>query len=200
MITLLKTGYWKILQLFYANKSFKLHFREIARKTKLHEPSATRFLQKIEEEGLLKSQKDGNLKKFFIKKNKRTYLIFALFDIERFERLPDLRKKAIHYYFDKLREKPVFVILFGSTAKETYTKDSDIDILIVTNRHIETKEAEKETDALTSMRISTFQIEYGEFLRELKLRQDPLVQSALNSGYPLINHIFYYEVIHNERL
>src|SRR3989338_7605806 len=38
MMSLIKPGYWKILQLFYNDKSAKLHLREIARKAKLHEP------------------------------------------------------------------------------------------------------------------------------------------------------------------
>ena len=90
--------------------------------------------------------------------------------------------------------------MFGSTAKETYKEDSDIDILIVTNRKIQIQEAEKEADALTGIGISTFQITYHGFLQELKLKEDKVVQSALNTGYPVINHISYYEALYNERL
>ena len=57
-------------------------------------------------------------------------------------------------------------MLFGSTAKETYKEDSDIDILLVGNKKIQTKEAEKEVDALTAIRISTFQMTYKEFITE----------------------------------
>ncbi len=200
MITILKSGYWKIMQLFYRQKTIKLHLREIARQTGLHEPSVTRFLRNLEANQILVSEKDGNLKKFSIKKSKTTYLLFEGFDIENFEKLPSIRKKAIQTYLDKLTEKPVFAILFGSTAKETYKEDSDIDILLVTNNKISVKIAEKEADALTTIKFSTFQINYADFIVELKLREDKVVQSALQSGYPLINHIQYYEVLHNERI
>ena len=53
MITLLKSGFWKIMQLFYKDKTARLHLREIARLTKLHEPSVTRFLNSLEKDQIL---------------------------------------------------------------------------------------------------------------------------------------------------
>lgn len=200
MITILKSGHWKIMQLFYKEKGVKLHLREIARRTKLHEPSVTRFLHSLEKESILSAEKDANLKKYSVKKSKMAYLLFEMFDIEKLERLPANRKNAIQYYLEKLPEKPVFAILFGSTAKETYAEKSDIDILIVVNKKVEAKEAEQEADALAGIKISTFQIRYEDFLKELKLKEDKVVGSAINTGYPLINHISYYELVYNERI
>ena len=200
MITILKSGYEKIMQLFYKDKTVKLHLREIARQTKLHEPSVSRFLSSLEKDQILKSEKDGNLKKYSVKKGLRAYFIFEAFDLERFEKLPSIRRNAIKTYLDNLPEKPVFAVLFGSTAKGTYKQDSDIDILIITNRKISAGKAEKEADALTAMKISTFQMTYKDLLIELKMKEDKVVQSAINSGYPLIDHIQYYEVLYNERI
>ncbi len=194
MITLLKPGYAKIMRLFYLEKSIHLHLREIARRTKLHEPSVTRFLSQLEKEGILKSQKDANLKKYTIQKNKKTYAVFELFDIEKQEKLPRMRKRAIAYYLNTLPEQPIFIQLFGSTAKETYKEDSDIDLLLVVNKKIATEDAEKYVDAQTGIRINTIQIKFNDFLKEIKLKEDNVVGSALATGYPLINHLFYYEV------
>lgn len=196
MVTLLKSGYWKIMRLFYSSRNTRYHLREIGRQTGMHEPSVSRFLKHLEKQGLLKSEMDGNQKKFSIINSKKTYLIFEHFDIERFEKLTSLRKKAINLYLDKLSQQPIFAILFGSTAKETYTKSSDIDILLVTNKKVSTKEAKKEVNSQTALKISTFQIEYKDFLIELKMREDKVAQSAINSGYPLINHIRFYEVLY----
>ncbi len=193
MITILRSGYAKIMRLFYADKAARIHLREIARRTKLHEPSATRFLSSLEKDQILRSEKDGNLKKYSIKKAVRTYFIFEAFDLERFENLPSIRRNAIKTYLDTLPEKPVFAVLFGSTAKGTYHENSDIDILIITNKKIPTENAEKEVDALTAKKISTFQITHKEFVAELKMKEDKVVQSAISTGYPLINHIQYYE-------
>ena len=196
MITILKPGCRSIMHLFYKNKAARLHLREIARQAGLHEPSATRFLKALEKEGILKSEKDGNMKKYSVKSAKRAYLIFEMFDIERLESLPFIRRNAIKQYLDSLQEKPVFAVLFGSTAKGTYREDSDIDMLIVTNRKIDASGAEKEAEALTAMRISTFQMALKGFLTELKLKEEHVIQSAIASGFPLINHIAYYEALH----
>lgn len=200
MITLLRSGYGKIMRLFYKDKTAKLHLREIARQTELFEPSVSRFLNNLEKDRILKSEKDGNLKKYSIKRAIRAYFLFEAFDLERFEKLPSIRRNAIKTYLENLPEKPVFAILFGSTAKGTYKEGSDIDILLVTNNKISAEKAEKETNALTAMKTSTFQITHKDFLTDLKMKEDKVVQSAINSGYPLMNHIQYYEALYNERI
>lgn len=199
MLTILRPGYGKIMHLFYRNKSLNLHLREIARQTELFEPSAYRFLNGLEKENILKSKREGNLKKYSVRNSTRAYFIFEAFDLERFENLPEIRRKAIKIYLDYLTEKPAFAILFGSTAKKTYKEESDIDILLVTNKKVNAEQAEKEANALTAMKISAFQINYKKFLTELKMKDDKVVQSAINSGYPLINHLQYYEVLYDER-
>lgn len=200
MITIINQGFLRILEIFYKDKSRKVHLRKIARIAKLHEPSVTRYLNSLESDGLLKSEIEGNLKQYSIQKNSKIYLIFETFDIERFERLPNIRKNAVNAYLGKLQEKPIIAVIFGSTAKETYSGISDVDILLIVNKKVETKEAEREADALASIKISTFQISYKDFLMELKLKEDKVIQSALQTGYPLTNHILYYGVLYNERI
>ncbi len=200
MLTILKPGYAKIMHLFYKDKTVKLHLREIARQAGLFEPSAYRFLNSLEKEVILKSERDGNLKKFSVRKGIRAYFIFEAFDLERIEKLPSIRRNAINTYLDNLPKRPIFAILFGSTAKETYNETSDIDILLVTNERIMAKDAEKEADALTAMKISTFQVSYNKFLTDLRMKEDKVLQSAITSGYPLIDHIHYYSLLYDERI
>lgn len=199
MLNIVKKGYKDILRLFYTDKA-QFHLREIAKKTRLNENSAYRFLNKLEKEKILKSRKQGNMKLFSLRKNKLVYAILAFFDIEKYEKMQHIRKTAISYYLKSLPKQPVFAILFGSTAKETSREDSDIDILIITNEKIDTKQAEKVADAQSAQRISTFQMDYNHFLKELKLSEDPVVQSAVKTGYPLLNHIRYYEAINDEAI
>ncbi len=52
-------------------------------------------------------------------------------------------------------------MLFGSTAKGAYKEGSGIDILIITNKELSAEKAEKETDALTAIKISTLQTTYN---------------------------------------
>jgi len=194
----MKSGAWRILRLFYNEKNARIHLRDIARKAGLNENSASRFLGQMEKGGILASEKDGNLKKYSLKKSDNVFVLLSVLDVERLSKLPSIRRNAISYFLNALSEQPLFVLLFGSTAKGIYTKDSDIDLLLVINRRIKTEEAEKQAEAQTAIRISPIQITYKDFLKELKMKQDHVIQSALNTGYPLTNHIMYYGMYYNE--
>jgi len=200
MTTLLKSGLHKILSVFYRRKNAKIHLRELARETNLYGQSISRYLRELEKKKILRSEKEGNLKQFSLHANARVYALLTQFDVEKMQQLPLQRKNAITTYLKALPVPPIFAIVFGSTAKETYKDDSDIDILIVTNSILNASTAEKEADALTGIKISTFQITFNDFKRELKLKDDKVFQSAAETGYPVMNHIHYYEVIQHERV
>ena len=94
-----------------------------------------------------------------------------MLDLEKFNKLPSIRRNAAKYFLDALPEKQVVALLFGSTAKGIYTKDSDMDMLLIVNRRIKTEEAEKQAEAQTAVKISPVQITYSNFARELKLKR-----------------------------
>ena len=200
MTTLFKPGIIKILSVFYRNNNKKIHLRQLSRETKMYGQSITRYLKELEKNNILHSEREANLKQYKLRNNKSVYSILTMFDIERFEKLPDIRKNAIDNYIRKLDETPIFIVIFGSTAKETYTQNADIDLLLITNNKVNAKEAEKEADAINAVKISTFQITYKDFIKELKLKEDNVIQSALSTGYPILNNIYYYEVLQNERI
>jgi len=195
METIFKTGYNKIINLFYSEKFVKIHLREIARKTKLNENSVSRFLNQLEENNILKSEKEGNLKKYFISKNKLVFSLFSILDVEKFEELPVLRKNAVNYLLDRLNIKPLAVILFGSSAKGNFSKNSDIDLLLIVNEKIKTKIAEDYSESQTGIKINILQVNYKDFVNELKIKEDKVIQSALETGYPIFNPLFYYQEV-----
>ena len=162
--------------------------------------SISRYLNELEKKKVLKSEKEGNLKQYSLLQNQQVYAVLTMFDVEKTQKLPLLRKNSINTYIKALPLPPIFAVVFGSTAKETYNEESDIDILIVTHAKIDTSKAEKEADAINAMKISTFQITFEEFKKELKLKEDKVIQSALETGYPVLNHIYYYEILQNERI
>ena len=185
------------MHLFYDNKNGSFHLRDIARKSKLNENSASRFLNELEKNGLLCSKREGSLKKYSIVKNKETFAVFSIFDIEKFEKLPALRKRAVDIFLQKLENPPIFALLFGSTAKENFSHKSDIDILLVFPAKNDTSKAESEAEALTGLKIQCVQLKYKDLMSELKLKEDAVIQSALHSGYPIINQVYFYEVVYN---
>ncbi|MFW6378891.1 MAG: nucleotidyltransferase domain-containing protein [Nanoarchaeota archaeon] len=196
MKTIFKPAYWNILEVFYMNKNTPVHLRELSRRVGLQEGPLTRHLNKLVEEKILTSEFEGNLKKFSLKRSVIPR-IFTVFDIQRFEDLPYIRKNSVKFYTSALKEKPVLLIVFGSTAKGTHKKDSDIDIIAVFNRNIDTSEARRKAEAQTGVRISEFQMSYDEFKLELKLKNDQVIQSGVETGILLFNHLFYYEELYD---
>ncbi len=82
MKTIIKPAVWKIAKLFYSNHNSALHLREIARKTKMNESGISRHLNNLVKQQILRTSKEGNLKKFYITK-KQIPNIFPLFDEEK---------------------------------------------------------------------------------------------------------------------
>ena len=191
MRTLIKDVYWRILKEFYQNRNTCLHLREISRKIKLDQSALTRHLAALTTSGILIFKVEGNLKKFSI--NKR-YIknIFPLYDEEKLESLPLLRKNAIKFFVQELEEKPVLIILFGSTAKKTFKDESDADIITIFNKKTNTKKAREYAEAQTGITISEFQMTYWKFIKELKLKEDKVIQSGIETGFPIYNNALYY--------
>lgn len=197
MKTIVKPAAWKILELFYRNRNQPMHLREISRKAGISESPIFRQLGIMEKDKILRSSPEANLKKFSVNKSKIPE-IFSIFDNERIKSLPLLRKNALKSYIDSLETKPIFLVLFGSTAKGGLRPDSDMDILEIFNAKTSTSSAAKYAESQTSIRIQAVQMTFKAFVEELKLKKDAVVQSAVETGFPVFNQKYYYEVLLNE--
>ena len=195
MRTLIKDAYWKVLKEFYRNRNTPLHLREISRKIKLDQSALTRHLKNLTRNRILVFKEEGNLKKFSVNKG-YTKNIFPLYDEEKLESLPLLRRNAIRFFMQKLEEKPVLAIVFGSKA--TFTEESDVDIIMIFNKKTDTGKARTYAEAQTGIKISEFQMTYKDFTREIKLKEDHVIQSGIEIGFPIYNNSLYYEVLNNE--
>lgn len=194
MRTLVKPQYLAILRALYNAKNTPQHLRELARQTKIRESAISRHLEQLEKLHILLHIKEGPLKKFYIR---RRYIpqTYPIFDKERIEKLPVIRRTTLEQYIKNLKEKPIFLILFGSTAKSSFSDASDIDILEIYNRKTDTREAKRDAD----IDIQTFQLTFNEFIKELKNRREPVVQAAIETGIPFFNEQYYYEVLLDAR-
>ena len=162
----------------------------------MNESTASLHLNNLVKESIMKHVSEGNLKKFYVSKSSIPE-IFPLFDQERLEKLPLLRKNAIKWYIKSLENKPVILIVFGSTAKGSFKEDSDLDLFEVFSIKKYTK-AEKLVEAQTEVHIQVFRLSEKDLLNEIITKKDKVLQSALNSGFPAFNQKYFYEVVFNE--
>lgn len=187
MITIIKPQYLKILRLFYPDNK-PLHLREISRRIGLKESATSRHLNNL---SILDSYQEANLRKFKIKEPSIKD-IFPIFDKEKLNNLPILRKNAIYEYIKKSKHKPLLLIIFGSTAKDTYKKESDIDIFEINNKN--NKEVKEQVEAITGIKLQIFRLTQEQFYKELKQKQDHTIQSAIKTGFPVFNREFFYQI------
>lgn len=192
-------GKEKILACFYRNRSKELYFSEILRETKLTPNTTLKHLKNLQNSKLVASHKKiGNTFYRINAQNPQLYSLFSYFDYGRFNALPSERKRAINAFLDKLTTRPLLALLFGSTAKGTFSKVSDIDILLVYNKK-ESKDTKlrEDIEAVTGVMIQTFIIDFDSFKEQLLTEDDAVITHAIKTGFVLAGFdVFYREALH----
>ncbi|MGE0792785.1 MAG: nucleotidyltransferase domain-containing protein [Candidatus Woesearchaeota archaeon] len=91
-------------------------------------------------------------------------------------------------------KNPFFIaILFGSYAKNTQTKNSDIDLCIIHNNEIELKNILNKLAIHPKIEIQSFH--HLEFVQMLKIKEFNIAHEIYEHGIILKNIELYYEVI-----
>lgn len=142
-----------------------IHKRELSKQLKLGMPSIDYGLKKISK--LLKQKKSGNQINYFLDYSKEE-LTPSLGTVEhsRFEKLPAKVKLSISDFLKELEEKPIVAVIFGSYARGNYTKNSDIDILLVFQKIDNSKKIEntaKKISMKTNTQLNPIYLNYNEF-------------------------------------
>src|SRR3989344_9439126 len=174
-------GKEKMLECFYKNRQIELYFSEILRETKLTQNTTLKHLKNLHHSNLIISiKKIGNTFYRINPKNPQEYSIFSYFDYKKFNELPSERKRAVNEFLDKLKVKPLIALIFGSTAKGTFGKKSDIDILLIFNKK-EAKESKLKQDieATTGVKIQTFIIDFDSFKEQIIREEDKVIIHAI---------------------
>src|SRR3989344_1794737 len=153
----------RILEQIYLNPG--IHKRELSKQLKLGMPSIDYGLQKIRK--LVKQKKSGNQINYFLDYSKEE-LTPSLNTVEhsRFERLPAKVRLSLNDFLKELKDKPIIAVIFGSYANCTYTKDSDIDILLIFQKVEDSKAVEniaKKISMKTNTQLNPVYLSYLEF-------------------------------------
>jgi len=178
----------RILEQIYLNPG--IHKRELSKQLKLGMPSIDYGLKKIN--NVIKQKKSGNQINYFLDYSKEE-LTPSLYIVEysRFEKLPAKVRLAINDFLKELKDKPVVVVIFGSYANGTYTKNSDIDILLVFQKIENPKEIEntaKKIGMKTNTQLNPIYLDYQVFKESFhnstkeffkKLKRDKIILTGI---------------------
>ncbi len=175
-----------------------LHLRELSRLLKTGLPNITRYANILEKEKVITRQKEANLVKLKLKKGQKTVAYLKQVNTERFLSLSQKIQLAISEFVNELETKPLIIIIFGSYAKGSYTKESDIDILLIFQRvenEIEIENAANRISMRTNTRINPVYLDYKNFEKHFldkkhdfskEIRQKVIILSGLEIYYPLL--------------
>ena len=183
----------EILKLLINSKQEKLSIRKISLLRKINYKSAYNALMQLEKLGIVNLDKLGNNTSCSFNEKFNEFVFKA--EYERRERL--FKNKEFKVIQNRLAELNfVFaVLLFGSQAKGTATKNSDIDILTIGGEEKEIRNALH----LWEDKIHLTHITSEDFVRMAKSREFNVVNEAIKNNIILIGIEEYYRLLNNAR-
>lgn len=170
----------KILSHYLDDYKKSLHLREISRETKIDVKATQLQLKKLEKINVLSSTIRGKNKEYVLNLNNvitKYYLIMAeIFAAVIYLQKNFLIKKVMLEIENKIDDP---LILFGSFAKGGYTKESDIDLFIISEKKIQRNMVLK-TASLVGRDINIKSANESKFLGGLK-NKDPLISEVISN-------------------
>src|SRR3989344_5308321 len=175
-----------------------IHLRELSRILNSGLPNVKRFLEILEKEKVVKKEREANLVKFKLKESEKTAAYLRQVHTERFLVLPSKVKIAITDFLNELEIRSLIALIFGSYAKGNYTKESDIDVLLVFQKLENVKNIEntaKKISMRTNTKISPVYLDYKNFEKNFldkehdfsrEIRQDAIVIIGVENYYKLL--------------
>ncbi|MBT3407913.1 nucleotidyltransferase domain-containing protein [Candidatus Woesearchaeota archaeon] len=184
----------KIYLAYFKLKKTKLYYNQIKEYTGLSHSSLQNVLEKIIKLNIIKVEKTKSNIFYKIKNKKLFSLKFSEIAINLFEQL-NLGVKSPLRNFLKIIPKDIFlVIIFGSASKKEEKKESDIDLLIVTDLKHNLDKYKKEAEITSKYPISIFQCSTKQFIEN----KDSVIIQARKTGFPIYKEQNFYEVLLDE--
>jgi len=169
-----------ILGLFLGNYRRSLHVREIARDVGVDVKAVGLQLRRLENINVLSSIIKGRNKEYRLKLDNlvaKYYMILAeTFASIRFLEKNFLIKRLMSETGDKIEGTTV---LFGSFAKGEMTKESDIDLFIISDRKTDAGVI-RETGSLIDREVNLKSTSMKQFLNGL-MDNDPLIMEVISN-------------------
>lgn len=169
---MLSEGEKNVYRALYLNKT-GMHIREICRFAGLTLPAVSKHIKRGEKNKTIICKKRGQLKicKLNFKSQKLVPLLQNI-ELMRFQKLSHNVQNSFNSFIADLKEKPLIALIFGSYAKNSYSKKSDLDTLLVFQRVDDklTKSVEISANKIkgrTMVNIQPISLDYNEFEKKI---------------------------------
>ncbi len=173
-----------ILKLYTGAYATQLYLREISRLSGLPLRTTQNAVSALEKQGVFRSSLRGKNKYFILNRdNIQTKLYLLQSEIDK--TLVFLENYPVFRTF--LKQAPdMTMVAFGSFAKRTAEKDSDVDLLIVTGGE------ERPPYHLLPCKAHEIRMSEKTFIKALE-KKEPLMQEIEDHHIILTNHSWYVE-------
>ena len=175
----------KIMKLYLTNFKARYYLREISKLANLPLRTTQRILAKLEKEKIIKSEKAGKNKYYFLNlQNIKTRFFLLITEINK--TLEFLEKYPVLKPFLKEKINSCLVV-FGSFAELKATKTSDLDLLVISNRK------EKVPFYFLPYRIHKIKLSVVQFRKALQ--KDALAKEILKNHVVLTKHSLFMDIL-----
>ena len=179
------TQKWVDLLLPFSNNySLRISASDLAKKTKIPQQTASRYLNKLVELNLINYTKEGKSKLFYFDLERQaTKTILNLIENKKSLQFQS-KVKEIAVVIEELLKNCESLIVFGSYASGNFKKESDLDIVILGKNK---KEEVKKIKQKQVIEINEHYVSYNEFNKILRSR-NPLALEIMK------NHVLFGDV------
>ncbi len=178
-----------------------VHLRELSRLLNAGMPSIIHHVKNLEKERLIKKVREGrNVKLFLNYENKMIIPYIHMIEYTKLYLLPNKARSAIFEFLKQLSKKPALTVLFGSYAKSTFTKKSDIDLFLVFNKP-DKEDIEGKAKGIRykhSVEISPVYISMKEFNQKFFDEKDKFMRELKKSKI-IVQGVEWWVLLENER-
>lgn len=160
-----------ILKYFFEDPTGEFHIRELGRLTKLNHMTVRAYLNKFVKQDLISRKKSKLYISYSANISNKKFL-----NLKLYYNLEKLRESKIIEDLESTYDYPV-VVLFGSYATTTNTKDSDIDLFILTDiqKYFSLEKYEK----VLNRKVSIHKFTEKEF-QNIKIKNPELLNNIIN--------------------
>jgi len=184
----------RIYKAYLDLKKDKLYFNQLKEKTGLSNSSLQNALNKLIKEKTLKIEKTKS-NTFYKIKNKKVFSIkFSEIAHKKFEKLNIEIKSPLRNFVNRLPKNIFTVVFFGSASKGEEQKNSDIDLLVVSNKKENLESLKREINNISNYPLSIFNCTTKQF----EQAKDYVIIQAKKTGFPIYHEQNFYEEILDE--
>lgn len=167
MKTWLFSSRLNVLKLFFEQPDRELYAMRVKKMTGMSYDRVHQYLKDLENEGVLTSKLKGKSRFFKANlKNKLTLKLFETFEIRKqeefFQKNADVKallNRFVENVLERIKDKVLIIILFGSVARGNHGEGSDVDILVVTPNLSDMKPTQRAIGKIAREYSSIYEIE-----------------------------------------